>query len=151
MEAVERDEHNADAWYWLSTVVDEREDREIALENALALNPQHREAQAALSTLRGGAAPPPVEYAPPGSAGFGGLRRPTEAPPHEPLDEAVLTATGEDALFERHHGATAGGDGLVGHLPRPFRRERGLGPGGSGPRSGGDAAPVRAGSPGRGG
>ena len=119
LEAVERDEHNADAWYWLSTVVDEPEDREIALENTLALNPDNRQAKMALIAVREGAGAVPSEaHAPPGTGGLGGLRRPAQAPPHEPLDEAALAAGGAEPPL-RHAGVTAGGEVLAGRLPRP--------------------------------
>ena len=46
------DEQNESAWYLLSKLVPNREDRIIALENVLTLNPGHAEAQARLDRLR---------------------------------------------------------------------------------------------------
>ncbi len=120
MAAVERDERNADAWYWLSTVVDEREDREISLENALAINPEYHVAREALIALHSGTAPPPPTYERPGSGGLTGLRRPTEAAPPMEIDEAALIAEGEEALFARRPSVTARGETVAERLPRPI-------------------------------
>jgi tetratricopeptide (TPR) repeat protein len=49
---VRSDERNVQAWYWLSRVVDAPEEREICLENVLALDPGHAVVQAELSALR---------------------------------------------------------------------------------------------------
>ena len=40
-EVLETDESNEDVWLWLSSVVETDEDREICLENVLALNPDN--------------------------------------------------------------------------------------------------------------
>jgi tetratricopeptide (TPR) repeat protein len=65
-EAVELDEENATAWWRLSQTVTTREDREICLENVLALDPDHGDAQVALRLLHQNyAAPPQAEIAPP--------------------------------------------------------------------------------------
>jgi VWFA-related protein len=63
--AVERDEHNETAWYWLSTVIDGEDDQEIALENVLALNPHNASATQALEKLRARRTPPPAAPEPP--------------------------------------------------------------------------------------
>jgi hypothetical protein len=39
-------------WFWLAKVVDNEEDRRAALENVLAINPDHREARQQLSELK---------------------------------------------------------------------------------------------------
>ncbi|HMA37808.1 MAG TPA: VWA domain-containing protein [Chloroflexia bacterium] len=52
MAVVDQDERNEDAWYWLSTVVDDPQDVEVALENTLQLNPHHAAAAAALQRLQ---------------------------------------------------------------------------------------------------
>jgi tetratricopeptide (TPR) repeat protein len=57
---VDIDEHNEKAWLWLSGVVESAEDRQICLENVLALNPDNRHAQAGLEWLRQHAPPPPA-------------------------------------------------------------------------------------------
>jgi hypothetical protein len=53
-ETLEADEGNEEVWLWLTAVVDTDEDREVCLENVLALNPNHRVAQKALEDLRSG-------------------------------------------------------------------------------------------------
>ena len=54
-QALEEDESNDQIWLWLSVVVDSDEDREICLENVLALDPENSVAQNALQALRAGA------------------------------------------------------------------------------------------------
>lgn len=49
---VDLDERNLQAWYWLSRVVETPEEREICLENVLALDPAHTSVQAELAVLR---------------------------------------------------------------------------------------------------
>jgi len=60
---VEQDERNILAWLWLSGVVDSLKDREICLENALALDPDNAHARKGLAWVREQAAksesPPP--------------------------------------------------------------------------------------------
>lgn len=51
---LEEDEENEEVWLWLSSVVDTDEDREICLENVLALNPDNVVAQRGLEALRAG-------------------------------------------------------------------------------------------------
>ena len=53
-EILETDESNEEVWLWLSSVVDTDEDREICLENVLALNPDNVVAQRGLEALRSG-------------------------------------------------------------------------------------------------
>ena len=62
-QAVELDEHNEQGWLWLSGVVTTFEDRQICLENVLALNPDNAHARAGLEWLRQNA-PPPAAPAP---------------------------------------------------------------------------------------
>lgn len=52
MQAVERDESNVAAWWQLSQVVEAPDERDICLENVLALDPDHAEARAALESAR---------------------------------------------------------------------------------------------------
>ena len=62
LKVVDVDEYNEQAWVWLSGVVGSDEDREICLENVLAINPDNHLAQAGLAYLRGRqatATPPP--------------------------------------------------------------------------------------------
>ncbi|RMF02476.1 MAG: hypothetical protein D6768_08150 [Chloroflexi bacterium] len=48
------DENNEEIWLWMSTVVDNDEDREICLENALALDPENVAAQQGIEALKAG-------------------------------------------------------------------------------------------------
>ncbi|MFB0534565.1 MAG: tetratricopeptide repeat protein [Anaerolineae bacterium] len=52
MHVVEQDEENALAWLWLSGVVDSLDDREICLENVLALDPDNDVARKGLAFVR---------------------------------------------------------------------------------------------------
>ncbi len=51
LRVVERDEHNARAWLWLSGVVDSVQDRRVALQNVLAIEPDNALARAGLDWL----------------------------------------------------------------------------------------------------
>jgi hypothetical protein len=53
-EMLENDENNEQIWFWLTSAVDTDEDREVCLENVLALNPHHSAAQRGLEALRRG-------------------------------------------------------------------------------------------------
>ncbi|MBE7473786.1 MAG: hypothetical protein HS114_32045 [Anaerolineales bacterium] len=53
-EMLETDEGNEDVWLWLTTVVDSDEDREVCLENVLAINPNNTIAQRNLNALKAG-------------------------------------------------------------------------------------------------
>jgi len=59
-ELLETEEDNPEIWLWLSTVVDNDEDREICLENALALEPDSSVAQRGLDALKAGAFNPNI-------------------------------------------------------------------------------------------
>ena len=64
MRVVEQDEENVLAWLWLSGVVESLDDREICLENVLALDPDHDAARKGLAFVRkqkGIQAPSPAE------------------------------------------------------------------------------------------
>jgi tetratricopeptide (TPR) repeat protein len=52
MQVVEEDEENALAWLWLSGVADSLDDREICLENVLALDPTNAAARKGLAHVR---------------------------------------------------------------------------------------------------
>jgi tetratricopeptide (TPR) repeat protein len=49
---VQADERNVQAWYWLSRVFESLDEREICLENVLALDPGHAAVQSELAALR---------------------------------------------------------------------------------------------------
>jgi len=53
-EILEEDENNEEVWLWLSSVVEADEDREICLENVLALNPDNMVAKKGLEALQSG-------------------------------------------------------------------------------------------------
>ena len=53
-EILEADEGNEEIWLWLTAVVDTDEDREVCLENVLALNPNNAVAQKSLEDIRSG-------------------------------------------------------------------------------------------------
>jgi tetratricopeptide (TPR) repeat protein len=52
LRVVQADGENVQAWYWLSLVVERPHEREICLENVLALDPGHTAVQAELAALR---------------------------------------------------------------------------------------------------
>ena len=52
MQVVEEDKENVLAWLWLSGVADSLDDREICLENVLALDPTNVAARKGLAQVR---------------------------------------------------------------------------------------------------
>jgi tetratricopeptide (TPR) repeat protein len=59
---VDADENNVQAWLWLSSVVTTLEDREVCLENVLALDPENEAVRLGLATVRAEiAATPEIE------------------------------------------------------------------------------------------
>lgn len=52
LQVLEADQHNEQAWLWLSAVVDSLEDQIIALENVLEINPKNEVARKGLEHLR---------------------------------------------------------------------------------------------------
>lgn len=60
MRAVELDDHNEQAWLWLSGVAEGIEDQIICLENVLVINPANRAAEHGLHQLRAKLPPAPV-------------------------------------------------------------------------------------------
>jgi tetratricopeptide (TPR) repeat protein len=67
LRVVQLDEHNEQAWLWLSGVVESLDDRRVCLENVLALNPNNQRAQAGLRWLDQHAPvppPAPLEHCP---------------------------------------------------------------------------------------
>ena len=63
-QVVEQDEHNEQAWLWLSGAVDTDEDRRICLENVLAINPSNTAARHGLDKLGPAPAQPQPETQP---------------------------------------------------------------------------------------
>jgi len=66
MQIIERDEQNEQAWLWLSGVVDDPRDMQVALANCLTLNPRNEQAHKGMDVLR---------------ARYGNLLGPEEEPP----------------------------------------------------------------------
>jgi hypothetical protein len=62
LRVIEQDEHNEQAWLWLSGAVDDPEDQKVALENVLAINPHSQPAHEGLEFLRRRAQHPPAAY-----------------------------------------------------------------------------------------
>ena len=58
LRVVERDERNAPAWLWLSGLVDDPQDRRVALENVLDIDPDNAPARKGLEWLDRQAQPP---------------------------------------------------------------------------------------------
>ncbi len=52
LQVVEENPHHEEAWMWLCDFVDSREDRLIALENVLTINPKNHDARVLLETLQ---------------------------------------------------------------------------------------------------
>lgn len=104
-EILETDEGNEDVWLWLTTVVDSDEDREVCLENVLAINPNNAIAQKNLNALKAGNFNPAdiarsaiveeeEEEAPATGATFlDEFRRVGEVPDAEEDDELVMPST----------------------------------------------------------
>jgi len=51
LQVIEQDEQNESAWLWLSGVVDSEDDKAVALENVLTLNPNNEWAKRGLQML----------------------------------------------------------------------------------------------------
>jgi tetratricopeptide (TPR) repeat protein len=75
LRVVEADQRNVQAWYWLSRVADAPEEREICLENVLALDPAHTAVQAQLAELRRRMARAPAAPLHPTEAGEAAIPR----------------------------------------------------------------------------
>lgn len=76
LQVVDIDERNEEAWLYMSGVVDSIEEQIVALENVLALNPNHKTAQKGLDTIRqrtGKSAPTPPPPAPQSDNAWGNI------------------------------------------------------------------------------
>jgi len=62
---VEQDDHSLAAWLWLSGVVESLDDREVCLENMLALDPENQAARKGLEWVREQKAAASLVYVPP--------------------------------------------------------------------------------------
>jgi tetratricopeptide (TPR) repeat protein len=61
LQVIAQDENVEAAWLWLSGVVDDAEERQICLENVLALNPDNAAAKKGLAWIAAQNLPPPVQ------------------------------------------------------------------------------------------
>jgi hypothetical protein len=69
LQVIELDDHNEQAWLWLSQAVESDEDRYICMENILSINPNNAVAKAGLEYLRQQGVRPPEPEEPPPAAG----------------------------------------------------------------------------------
>jgi hypothetical protein len=106
MQAVELDDHNEQAWLWLSGVAEGIEDQIICLENVLVINPGNTAAERGLRQLRAKFPPAPEPPAPkaeppagqrdqtlaretiPASADAAGVVEPESPPPYLDLEDS---------------------------------------------------------------
>jgi hypothetical protein len=88
LKVVDVDEYNEQAWLWLSSVVETDADREVCLDNVLAINPENKLAKAGLVHLRSKKAQPALPL------------EPETAPSHRPQSGPLpsVADTGLDAL-----------------------------------------------------
>jgi hypothetical protein len=87
LKVVDVDEYNEQAWLWLSSVVETDADREVCLENVLAINPDNKVAKAGLVHLRSKSTQPPPPLEP-------------EVEPPQPEVELAPIAAPEDTEVE---------------------------------------------------
>ena len=102
MQALEHDEHNVQAWIWLSGVVDSLEERQICLENVLTIDPSNKMAQKGLSLLekQQGLPQSSSSPAPPPST----TKKPSTPPPPSP---SVRTSPSEPTLASKKRKSTS--------------------------------------------
>jgi hypothetical protein len=93
LQVVEVDEYNEQAWLWLSSVVESDADREVCLDNVLAINPDNKLAKMGLVHLHEKMAqrPVPIEREP----------QPPPAPEPSPSPVADSTAAAEAGRRDR--------------------------------------------------
>lgn len=81
MQVVEQDPYSEQAWLWLSGVMDDPRDMQVALANALTINPANEKARQGLDMLR---------------QRHGNLLEPGEEPPSPTPQEAEVPTLDED-------------------------------------------------------
>ncbi len=94
LQVIEQDERNEQAWLWLSGVMDDPRDMQVALANALTINPENAQARKGLEILRrryGNRLQPDEEPPPPG----GRAPAPTAVVATGLVDDLPPGATGE--------------------------------------------------------
>ncbi|MBN1485114.1 MAG: tetratricopeptide repeat protein [Chloroflexia bacterium] len=80
LQVIERDQWNEHAWLWLSGVVDDPRDMQVALANALTINPTNEAARKGLESLR---------------RRHGNLLNAEEEPPPPPSEEPLAVSAGD--------------------------------------------------------
>jgi len=85
LQVIERDERNEQAWLWLSGVVDDPRDMQVALANALVINPANEQARKGLELLQ---------------QRYGDLLPPEAAPASVPAETAAPAGTAAPASAE---------------------------------------------------
>lgn len=104
MDVVEQDQHNEQAWLYLSALVDTLEEQQICLENVLTVNPNHEKAKQGLETVLKKI------------AAQGGTPTPPEPPP-APAPAEPSTFGGSSSAPIGAEFADASGDSLFGDAP----------------------------------
>ena len=84
IEVTERDQHNEQAWLWLSGVVDDLEETRICLENVVAINPANERARQGLAWVQSRLAERPPEMPPSIEEQ---IAAPAMPPPAAPVEE----------------------------------------------------------------
>jgi hypothetical protein len=79
LKVVQQDEMNEQAWLWLSSVVEKDEERIIALENALTVNPDNDQARRMLERIQARSRPAPSVPPPPSPPPISGKPLPTQS------------------------------------------------------------------------
>ncbi len=94
LKAVELDEHNEQAWLWLSAVVESVDEQRICLENVLAINPNNERALQGLQILSQKSGPPAPSKADDvlASVSFTPAPPPPPAPPPAPAPSSLRPA-----------------------------------------------------------
>ena len=90
LRVLDADERSEPAWLWLAAALDDPADQLLALENVLALNPRHPQAQSRAAALRAQLNAAPVPTAPPAPA-------PTPVPPAAPAPAQPAASAAEEA------------------------------------------------------
>lgn len=91
LQVIERDQWNEQAWLWLSGVVDDPRDMQVALANALTINPANEQARQGLDMLR---------------KRHGNLLHPDEEPPTPSAEESTVEVAAGQLEEELPPGAT---------------------------------------------
>jgi hypothetical protein len=115
MTVVQQDDMNEQAWLWLSSVVETEEERIIALENALMVNPDNDKARRMLEKIQAKDQPAPRTPQPPSPPPLQPSVLPDRHPPAQPVDSPPAYDTPAVPSAE----ATSPQDGSDSSLSRP--------------------------------